>query len=251
MKKPLIIANWKMYLRSPEEIKRFGVGFSRRAKRYTALDIVVAPPGPFLSLTTQALSKTSVRIAAQSVSAYVDDKHTGEVSAVMLKNLGISLVIVGHSERRSAGDTNDIVRSQVGASASSGLFVILCIGEIERDPAGAHFSVIAEQLESALKGATIPATRLVVAYEPVWAIGKSAGEAMQPAELEEMVIFIRKTLADVLGRTAGIKVPILYGGAVEAENSVALFRGSGVSGFLVGHASTQVMPFTELLDALL
>jgi triosephosphate isomerase len=123
------------------------------------------------------------------------------------------------------------------------------VGETERLPDGSHFSYIAAQLSSALEGALPHAAKMLVAYEPVWAIGKSATEAMQPSELEETVIFIRKTLADLLGRSDALKVPILYGGSVEGENAHALLTQGGVNGFLVGHASATLNSFVEILKA--
>ncbi len=252
-KKPIIIANWKAYLTRVEEVQRFALSYTRVAKKYTHVDLSVAPPFVLLPAALAAFKKVNVRIAAQSVSPFVDEKQTGEVEASMLKSLGVPQVIVGHSERRhptvGAGESNDIVRAQVAAAAKSGLTIVLCVGEQERDAAGTHFSTIASQLTSALEKAVAPATKLMVAYEPVWAIGKSAKDAMQPADVHEMVIFIRKTLVEILGRTAGVKVPILYGGSVEAANAQELLQQGGVSGFLVGHASTKVDSLTALLDA--
>ncbi len=248
-KKPLVIANWKAYLTRPEEVQRFALAYTRIAKKYSHVDLLIAPPFVLLPATIAAFRKAGVRIAAQSVSPFVDEKQTGEVEASMLKSLGVSQVIVGHSERRQY-ESNDVVRAQVAAAAKAGLSIILCVGEQERDAAGGHFSVIASQLTTALEKTTIPATKIIVAYEPVWAIGKSAKDAMQPDDAHETVIFIRKNLADILGRAAGVKVPILYGGSVEAENARDLLVSGGVSGFLVGHASTKVDLLTALLAAI-
>lgn len=127
---------------------------------------------------------------------------------------------------------------------------ILCIGEREREKDGGHFELLEEQLVSALKG--VPPSmlkKLVIAYEPVWAIGKHSESAIGPADLQEMVIFIKKVLADILDRKVALKVPIIYGGAVEPENAPSLIAEGGISGFLVGHASAQVEQFLEILEA--
>jgi triosephosphate isomerase len=119
---------------------------------------------------------------------------------------------------------------------------------LERDAQGSYLALIAEQLTSALKGNKT--TKLVIAYEPVWAIGKGANDAMKPHDLQEMVIFIRKTLVDLVGRAAALKVPIVYGGSVEASNARALLKEGGVAGFLVGHASADADAFSALLKTL-
>jgi triosephosphate isomerase len=155
---------------------------------------------------------------------------------------------VGHSERRAAGDSDETVHAALRAAAGAGLVSILCVGETERDAGGAHFSFVEGQLSSALKDfPKQSASKLVVAYEPVWAIGKTAADAMKPQELREMAIFIKKTLAGIFERKAALRVPILYGGSVEPENARALIAEGGVGGFLVGHASTSVDSFIEIL----
>jgi len=249
MKKPLIIANWKMYVEKPEAAKKFIVSLKRKLRTLPA-DVVVAPGFTLLPSVALATKGSSVRVAGQTVSAYVDGQHTGDVSAAMLKAAGATWVIVGHSERRAdVHETNEVVRAQIESAHEAGLVVVLCVGELERDPSGAHFSVIAQQLASALAngGTKILAKKIVVAYEPVWAIGKNAAEAVHAGDLHEMVIFIRKNLADTLGRSVGVKVPILYGGSVDATNAWSLLHDGGVAGFLVGRASADVDSFTEIL----
>lgn len=247
--KRFVIANWKMYVQSPEAAKKFVMGLKRKTALLKGVDAWVAPNYALLPLLSPLVKKGSLKVGAQAVSAYPEGAHTGEVSSAMLKLAGASFVIVGHSERRALGDSNEVVHEQLVRVAETGLAPVLCIGESERTPEGAHFTVLEEQLCSALKGAQSLAGKLLVAYEPVWAIGKTAAEAMQPDELEETVIFIRKTLADVLGRAEGLKVPILYGGSVEPENAAGLIADGGVNGFLVGHASASLDSFVSILNA--
>jgi len=242
MKKRLVIANWKMYIESPEEAKGFVSTLKRKAASYDGVEAWIAPPFTLLPVLK------GIKIGGQAISANIG-AHTGEVSAAMLKDAGASFVIVGHSERRALGDTNTAVHAQLAAAGGAGLAPVLCVGESERTPEGAHFTKIAEQLSSALNGAQSLTSKLIVAYEPVWAIGKTAKDAMQPSEVEETVIFIRKTLADILGRKDALRVPILYGGSVEPENADQLFADGGVNGFLVGHASADINSFLEILKA--
>ncbi len=193
-------------------------------------------------------------MGAQSVSQFLDEKRTGEVSAAMVKASvkasGATFALIGHSERRAMGETNAIVRAQIMRAIEEGLTIILCIGETERDAAGAYLSVVTEQLSSALdKLPLLRPGKLVIAYEPVWAIGKSAAEAMQPSDLREMSIFIKKTLTGHMERASALKVPILYGGAVEAGNARELLKEGDVQGLLVGHASAQLDSLIEILKA--
>lgn len=248
MKKKLVIANWKMYIESPEAAKKFIATLKRKMPAHQGVDAWVAAPS---ALIQSLAGKGPVKIGAQSVSAHADGAHTGELSAALLKAAGAQFVIVGHSERRSppagGGETNDSVHQQVIRAAEVGLIPVLCIGETERTPEGAHFTFIEEQLASALRGTETVLTKLVIAYEPLWAIGKQAEDAMKPAELQETVIFIRKTLVNVLGRTDGLKVPVLYGGSVEPDNARALIDDGGVSGLLVGRAGADIDSFVEIL----
>lgn len=247
MKKALIIANWKMYVEKPDAAKKFAVALRKQLRHIPHTSVVIAPPFPLLPTVALALKGSVARVGAQTISGEKDEKHTGGVSAGMLKAAGASMVIIGHSERRAQGETDDIVRAQVERAQEAGLTAVLCVGEKEQDATGVHFNFIAEQLTHALSGAKISSTKLVIAYEPVWAIGKSAIEAMAASDVREMVIFIRKTLADILGRPLAVKVPILYGGSVEAGNAKELLEEGQVGGFLVGHASAEWLTFNEIL----
>lgn len=248
MAKRLVIANWKMYIESPESAKVFARTLRRKARLFHGVDVVLAPSFPLLPLIAAALKGSKIRAGAQAVSSFSDSKHTGDVSARTLSLAGATAVIVGHSERRAAGESDEAVSLQLHNADAEGLRAILCVGEKERDSAGGHFSTVAIQLRTAL-AAKPAAARLVVAYEPVWAIGKSAAEAMKPQDVQEMVIYIRKILAESMGRTAALRIPILYGGSVEPDNARALLTEGGVSGFLVGHASADIDSFLAILQA--
>ncbi|HEV8666516.1 MAG TPA: triose-phosphate isomerase [Candidatus Paceibacterota bacterium] len=249
-KKSFIVGNWKMYIASAEEAKKFTAGLRRKLALYKGADIFIAPPFTLLGSVATALKGTVVKVGSQSVSQFLDEKRTGEVSAPMVKAAGATFAIIGHSERRAMGENNAAVRAQIMRAIEQGLTIILCVGETERDQAGAYLSVVTEQLSSALeKLPLLKPGKLVVAYEPVWAIGKSAADAMKAPDVREMSIFIKKTLTEYMERSAALKVPILYGGAVEASNARELLQEGDVQGLLVGHASSNLESFIEILKA--
>ncbi|HEV7449261.1 MAG TPA: triose-phosphate isomerase [Candidatus Paceibacterota bacterium] len=256
-KKRIVIGNWKMYVDSVDEAKKFASTLRKKSRSFVGAEAWLAPAFPLISPVALALGVSqnkkqqgsAIKLGAQTLSAHVDAPHTGEVSAKMLKSLGASFVIIGHSERRAQSESDEIIRAQLMQAALAGLVTVLCVGEHEREPDGSHFAEVANQLSRALHELKPATGKLVVAYEPVWAIGKTAAEAMQGQELEEIAIFIRKILAETLGREAGVKVPILYGGSVEATNAAALIKEGGVQGLLVGHASADVDSFIDILKA--
>lgn len=232
-----------MYIESPEGAKRFMATLKRKLARISGVEVWVAPPFTILPV----VPKGPYKLGGQHVSTHTSGAHTGEVSASMLKSAGASFCIVGHSERRAMGEGDDVVHEELLAALKAGLVAVLCVGEEERRDDGWHFVHIEAQLRTALVGTHPFAHKIIVAYEPIWAIGKNASEAMQPQTLEEMVIFIKKTLSKIIGREAGLKIPILYGGSVEDSNCVQLLH-SGINGLLVGHASADINSFSEILS---
>lgn len=245
MAKSLVIANWKMYINSPEEAKRYVQGLKRRMKNSSTAEAWIAAPALFIPF----ISKSGIKIGAQTVSAHAEGAYTGEVSAGMLSEAGTHFALVGHSERRATGESDAVVHAQLVRAAEAALTPVLCVGESERNQDGAQFTHLERQLTEALRGSQSLVRKLIVAYEPVWAIGHSAQDAMKPHELEETVIFIKKILADILGRKEALKVLILYGGSVEPENAARLIADGGVNGFLVGHAAAKLDSFVEILKA--
>lgn len=239
-----------MYVEDPEEAHAYALTLRRNVRGMTGVEVWLAPPFPLIPDVAKVLDSSPVRVGAQTLSSHTEGAHTGEVSAKTLKKVGALFALVGHSERRIAGDTQEIVHAQLERVIEAGLTPILCIGEREREHDGEHFGLLESQITSAL--GTIPKNslkKLIVAYEPVWAIGKHASDAMKPSELQEMVIFIRKVLAETLDRAVALKTPVLYGAAVEAENAESLIKEGGVNGLLVGHASARVEQFLEIIKA--
>jgi triosephosphate isomerase len=245
----LIVANWKAYVEDAEKAKSL-LTLAKRLKSKTKNEIVLAPSFPHLGLLAYK-NRSKVKFAAQDVSATTGGAMTGEVSAQTLHRLGVTYAIIGHSERRAMGETDATVAEKARHLLAHGVTPILCIGEQERDPGAEYLSVVRAQLTAVLeKLSQKERMQIVVAYEPVWAIGKSAADALPSHELAEMILYIRKVLGDFLPGKAPARVKVIYGGSAEAGNARELAGGSRVDGFLVGHASVDAGMFSELVKAI-
>ena len=244
----LIAGNWKMY-KGPEETATFCRALRDQLEWVDGVDVAVCPPFPSLSAAVQALAGTDIAVAAQNVHWDVEGAFTGEVAAPMLFELGVYGAIVGHSERRQLFcETDDALARKVPALLDAGMLPILCCGESEgvRD-AGETEAVLERQLEADL--ADVPAGRLadvVIAYEPIWAIG--TGRTATPDQAEEAVGFIRRLVA-ARDEAAGEAIRILYGGSVKPANAAELFGRDGIDGGLVGGASLDPDDFLAICRA--
>jgi triosephosphate isomerase len=227
----LIAGNWKMY-KGPAETAEFCLGL--REQELQGVDVVVCPPFVSLAVAVQLLAGTEIAVAAQNVHWEDEGAYTGEVSAPMLRELGVYGAIVGHSERRQYfGETDETVGNRVHAALEAGLFVIACIGETEDErERGKTEDVLRRQL-SVLE----PDDNLVLAYEPVWAIG--TGKTATPELAQDAHAFV-KSLLDA---------PVLYGGSVKPENAADLLAQPDVDGALVGGASLELESFTAICRA--
>lgn len=208
--------------------------------------VAVAAPAPYLSELERLSPSKRIKLVAQDMFHEAGGAYTGEVSLSMLKSVGVEAVIVGHSERRALGDTHEDINLNIIAALKAGLTVILCVGERDRDASGNYFTLIEEQIRSAL--AEVPKSRvkqLVVAYEPIWAIG--TGKNATPEDVQEMRLFITKVLSDRFGRPTATKIRIMYGGSVNAKNADELMSAGQVDGFLVGGASLKPDEFVSII----
>ncbi len=245
-----VIANWKMNPGKPSEAKKLFAGIKLGVTKERRVEVVVCPPHPFLGELTKELRGSKVKLGVQDLSFKDTGAYTGEVSAPMVQAYKATYVLIGHSERRELGEGNDLVARKVEYAIASGLRVVLCVGERERRDDGAYFAFIAEELTTALAGMKRKdLERLMIAYEPVWAIGKTAQDAMTTEALYEMVLFIRKVLSELFGRAYVARVPILYGGSAKAENAAELVTEGGTDGLLVGSASLVSKEFTKIVAA--
>lgn len=247
--KKLLIANWKMNPKTLPEAKRLFLDVKKAIGKMTGARAVICPPAVFLPEIQKLYIGKRIAFGAQDVHTEKGGSHTGSLSAPMLRSVGASYAIVGHSERRAAGETNDDTRRKVRAALDERIAPVLCVGEQERDHNnGDHLHFIREEVETALRDiAKDELRRIAVAYEPIWAIGKSAADAMKPHDVHEMMLFVRKVLAEMFDRDTALAVPVLYGGSVEPENCDALIKEGGVNGFLVGHASLDATSFGDIL----
>lgn len=245
----IIVANWKAYIEDFEKAKKLFI-ISKKLARTTNIDIVLAPPAPLLGALASG-NKSKVAFCAQDVSVTQGGAKTGEVIASVYTTTGASFAIVGHSERRAAGDTNAIVAEKIVHVLACKLTPILCVGEHERDREGVYLNFIREEITSALITLSEKdRSKIIVAYEPLWAIGKSAKNAIGPDDLTEMVLYIRKVLAELLPGKKSAHTLVLYGGSVEPGNIRELAETASVDGFLIGHASIDPFSFTALVKQL-
>lgn len=248
--KPLIAANWKMH-KLPSEVAAWvgDLETALEALDRSRFDLAVCAPFTHLNALAEALSGSGVAVGAQDVSSHEKGAYTGEVSAAMLKDLGVRYVIVGHSERRAYHREDDaLVQGKVKMVLGSEMVPILCVGEtLEEREAGRAEAVTLGQLEAALEGLEPPtAERLVVAYEPVWAIG--TGKTATDADAQELCGAIRGKLRE-LYPDAGSDVRILYGGSMKGENAAGLLAQPDINGGLIGSASLEAESLAKIAAA--
>jgi triosephosphate isomerase len=248
MRIPLIAGNWKMYKTVGDAVK-YVKEFRSLVKDITDVEIVVAPPFPALHAAAEAARNSNVAIAAQDVYWERDGAFTGEVSAPMIKDAGAEFVIVGHSERRTLfGDTDATVNRKVAAAFAAGLTPIACIGEtLDQRERNETFDVLDRQITQGLDGITSDRmAQLVLAYEPVWAIG--TGRTATAAQAGDAHSHIRQRLRQWFGVDAAELCHIIYGGSVKPENIRELIAHPDVDGALVGGASLEVQAFFEVVS---
>ena len=252
MARPILIANWKNHPGSLSEARTLLRQLSRDRRVYKKLSLFIAPPFTYFELVSGRLGSFG-RLASQNISSLPPGNYTGQVTPDILKSFGVRLAIIGHSERRALGETNELVAKKVKMALHSGITPLVCVGELSRDQDGERFEFLREQLKFSLAGLNrkIDASKLVLAYEPVWAIGKHASGAIEPVDLAESVIFIKKVLTDMFGRAVAERIPILYGGSVESANAQTLFSKTGIRGYLVGHASLDAKSFKAVAQSLI
>ena len=247
MRKPLIAGNWKMH-KTPEEARTFASQLLEELKDEREVEVVVAPPFVSLLPVKEVLGEGPIKLAAQNVHWEKEGAFTGEVSPLMLNEIGCDYVIVGHSERRGYfGETDEMVNRKVKALLDVGLRPILCVGEtLKEREEGKTFQVVEAQVRGGLKDLEAGERKeLVVAYEPVWAIG--TGRTATPHQAQEVQAFIRGVLKELFGEEVARGIRILYGGSVKPENIAELMAEEDIDGALVGGASLKVDSFVRIV----
>jgi triosephosphate isomerase len=248
MRKPIIAGNWKMHKLVREAVDTV-LALKPLVANANHCEVMVAPPFTALKAIADRLEGSNIRVAAQDVCEVVEfGARTGEVNAAMLRDAGCSHVIIGHSERRQYyGETNQRVNQKIRAAFSAGLAPIVCVGEtLEEREAGREHAVVQTQLDEGLSGLTAhDLSRMIIAYEPVWAIG--TGQTATPEVAQAMHAFIRRFLRERFAPPAAEAVRILYGGSVKPDNIKELMTEADIDGALVGGASLEAQSLAQIV----
>ncbi len=253
MRKPFVAGNWKMNTDSQSSVSLAGgiaSGSSGIAGR--SVDIAVFPPFVYLSSVIKALNTSNIAVGAQDVYFEQNGAFTGEISVSMLKDIGCTYALCGHSERRHViGETDELINKKVTAAISGGLLPVLCVGELlEERKASQTNEVVTRQVKNGLDGLSVEKVSAVtIAYEPVWAIG--TGLTATPEQAQQAHELVRKLLAEMYDDQLAEEIRILYGGSVKPENAAELMRQQDVDGSLVGGASLKTDDFLAIIKAAL
>lgn len=245
-KKRLIVGNWKMNPLSLKEAGRLWRDMLQNISSTKKTEVVICPPHVF----ADRLGKMGRKVILGAQDAFFGEvgAFTGEVSAAMLYEMGARYVIFGHSERRALGESGETINKKIKSALTVGIRPILCVGEQTRDENHGYFNIVKAQLEENLKGTPKNVIdKVIIAYEPVWAISSTPGRRDASAEdAHEMVIFIRKVLSDQFGRDASA-IKILYGGSVNDRDAEEFLIRGGVDGLLVGKSSLSPEKFSKII----
>ena len=249
MRAKVVAGNWKMNNDQAATVALIDALKTKASK--AEVSVKIAPATVHLAQAVESLRDSSIEVMAQNMHAAENGAFTGEVSAQMLKSIGVTTTILGHSERRAYFNETDAALSQkVNTALSHDMEVVFCFGEeLEDRQSDKHFEVVKQQLQDGLFHIDAAAwDKIILAYEPVWAIG--TGETASPAQAQEMHAFIRQTLSDHYGQAVADKVAILYGGSVKPSNAKEIFSKPDVDGGLIGGASLDADDFFAIVHAI-
>src|SRR3989338_2243800 len=248
MTKKIIIGNWKMNPQTEKEAEKWFTSISQSVGRVKNTEVVICAPFIYLDKLTKIIT-SKVKLGAQD--AFWDDigPYTGEISPEMLYNIGAIYVILGHSERRAMGETNELVNKKIKSTLASGLVPIVCIGEKERDPNHEYFKNLKTQVNECLKGvAKTSISKIIIAYEPIWAISSTLNRRDATyADSREMAVFIRKILSDISSPEIVSNTRVIYGGSANERDAEDFLQNGGVDGLLPGRASLDPKKFSEII----
>ncbi|MBI5140029.1 MAG: triose-phosphate isomerase [Candidatus Vogelbacteria bacterium] len=247
MAKKIIIGNWKMNPATRKDAMAIFSEVASGVKHFKKVSVVVCVPAVFLE-SINNLKLNSVSLGAENCFFDEMGPYTGEVSPLQLKNLGVQYVIVGHSERRVLGEDDELISKKIKSAVKAGLKIVFCVGERFRDEAGEYLNFLRNEITAGLSKIKREDLRsLIIAYEPVWAVGKNASGYPTPESVLEVALFLKKILVEMFGRDYSFKVPIVYGGSVDKNNTDAMLRLSGVDGLLVGRDSLSSEKFLMVI----
>lgn len=246
--KAILVGNWKMNPTTWRDAKQLFEATKKIVDRSKGVSVIVAPPTLYARELRAAYKGARIAFALQNIHSETRGAYTGETSCRQTKDAKISHVLIGHAERRAMGETSEDTRKKVAAALAADIIPILCVGESTRTNDGAYFNVVKEQLRVGLADVAVAKlARVIIAYEPVWAIG--AEKAMSPRDMHEMAIFIRKTVVALLGE-GGMNLKILYGGSVDETSAAPMLREGDVHGLLVGRVSEDPAKFAALMSSI-
>lgn len=246
-----IVSNWKMAPEKKEDAEKLITQYKEWGKNYKkSMSFVVCPPSVFIERLIKKVP--SLFFGIQHISESELDAQTGSLSAGMAKSIGVRYALVGHSEVRVKGITNEDTALQVGLLLKKGIIPIVCIGEKHRDKEGWYISEIKDQIEVLSKENGVKVfSKIVIAYEPLWAIGKDAVREATVEECREVLLFVRKIVSDLAGQKAGNALSLLYGGSVNELNAKQYLEEGGAQGLLVGRVSRDPKKMKQLVQSLI
>jgi triosephosphate isomerase len=243
-----IIGNWKMFPSSPVEATKIARGVAKHVRTLVRAKVVLCVPSLYVPQLVAITAKSKLKIGGENAAIVDEGALTGETSPKALHACGASHVILGHSECRHAGETNELIAQKVVGALRNKLTVILCVGEKERDQHGGYFNEVSTQLRASLEGCPKTAAKnLIIAYEPIWAIGSQAVRVATPADFREMSILIRRTLTEYFGKKDAFAIPILYGGSVDDRNAEGFLKEGEADGLLIGRVSLDPEKFGAII----
>lgn len=250
MRSKIVAGNWKMYKDKSETIELISQLKEKLSRAQVKTQVIICPPFTSIELAGELIKNTNIRLGAQNVHSEVEGAFTGEVSAKMLKSFGVEFVIIGHSERRTYfNETDDFINKKIKRAIEYGIKPIFCLGETlaERE-SGKTFNVVESQLRNGLRNISESELKeIVIAYEPVWAIG--TGKTATPQQAEEVHSFLREKIGEMYNKSIAEEIRILYGGSVKPENARELFSQPDIDGGLVGGACLKADSFYQIILA--
>jgi len=247
-RKPFIAGNWKMYKTCAESVET-AKKLAALVSGVTDVDVMIAPPFTALAQVYEAVKGSSVLLGAQNIFWEKEGAYTGEISPGMLVSAGCRYVIIGHSERRQYfGETDNTVNKKIRAALNNGIMPVVCIGETEKErEAGNTFNILDKQIKMGLEGfSPDDAGHMILAYEPVWAIG--TGKTATSAQAQEVHLFLRNLIENLFGKDIAGSIRILYGGSVKPDNIGELMAMPDIDGALVGGASLDAQQFAGIIN---
>lgn len=247
MSKKIIIGNWKMNPKNSTIAKSYFLEIKKNVSLFKNVNVAIAAPFMYIKELSK-MTSPRLSLGAQNVSSELEGAYTGEVSTSMLVDCKVSYVIIGHSERRALGETNEQINKKIKLALKSKIIPVLCVGESDRENGMWYLGKVKTQIEECLAGISKNVVNnIIIAYEPIWAISTTENRKdATPHDCEEMRIYIRKVLTDMYGISVAVKIKIMYGGSADEKNAKSFLIEGGADGLLLGRSSLNPKKFTAI-----